>query len=257
MPPESPLLSVIIPAFNGARFLAEAVASVRAQNHRPLEIIVVDDGSTDNTARVAARLESESLESESERCSLRSLTQAHAGPAAARNRGLEAASGSLLGFLDADDLWPAQSLERRLASLSADASLEAVLGRLRYLWMPPGGTGPGNISPDAFAAPSLGCGLFRRAAFEKVGGLNPDLHYSEDVDWFLRARECGLAMAKIDDVTLLYRRHDANMTRDKAPVDLQTLQVLKQSLDRRRRDAEAASALPPLPAPRSDSETQP
>ena len=231
-------VSVIVPAHNAEAFLAEAVRSILEQGHQSLEIIIVDDGSTDGTCAVAANLQVESGGS------VRCVSQPQAGPAAARNRGLTLAQGGLVGFLDADDLWPPHSLECRLAPLRADPSLAVVLGQTRVLWMPESGAGPVAMSTDTFPSPNLGCALFRKSVFDEVGGFDPALRFSEDVDWFLRARECGVALVKIAQTTLLYRRHTSNMTRGKTVTDLRLTEVLKQSLDRRRQPG----GVRPLPA---------
>ena len=232
-------VSVIIPAHNSASFLAEAVASILGQGHHPLEIVIVDDGSTDDTGAVAAGLQSGADGQ------IRVVSQPQAGPAAARNRGIGLARGSMIGFLDADDLWPEGSLECRLAPFLANTSLAVVLGRSRFLWMPEGEGHAGEVSLEAFPSPLLGSALFRRSAFDEVGVFNPDLRYSEDVDWFLRARERGIALVTIEPATLLYRRHLSNMTRGKSVTDLQVMEVLKRSLDRRRQSG-VARPLPPM-----------
>ena len=103
-----PFVSVITPVHNGARFLAEAVESVERQGYEPLEIIVVDDGSTDDTPRVIAELGDRVL----------ALRQENAGPAAARNRAIAAARGDVLAFCDADDTWPEGKLDAQLARLA-------------------------------------------------------------------------------------------------------------------------------------------
>ena len=97
------LISCIVPVFNGERYLAEALDSILAQTWRPLEVIVVDDGSTDGTAHIAAGYGAE----------VSYIHQANAGPAAARNRGLDAARGEFIAFLDADDLWHKDKLSAR------------------------------------------------------------------------------------------------------------------------------------------------
>src|SRR5579871_1893267 len=100
--------SVIIPVYNAEAFLAQAVESVRRQTVKPLEIIVVDDGSTDNSAQVAARLD------------VHYIYQPNRGPAAARNRALTAARGQFIAFLDADDLWPDNKLAMQTEILTQD-----------------------------------------------------------------------------------------------------------------------------------------
>ena len=221
-----PLVSVIIPSYNAAQFLPDAVASVRAQGYNPIEIVIVDDGSTDNTAEMIPSFGND----------IRYVRQTNAGPAAARNRGLGEARGEWIAFLDADDLWPADKLRVQAARLEADASLDVVLGRVQYRHEP--GVektdiryeGPG----DTLVNVHLGSGLYRRTAFDKVGLFNPALRFSEDHDWFLRARELGVRITILRDVTLLYRLHGKNMTRTEPTGDYNLLKVLKASLDRRR-----------------------
>jgi len=118
-----PLLSAIVPTYNAAGFLAEAIESIRWQTYQPVEIIVVDDGSTDDTAEVVRGLGGE----------IRYVEQANAGPAAARNRGLELAQGELIAFLDADDRWPRDKLEIQVPRLLGNPELDLVLGRIQYV----------------------------------------------------------------------------------------------------------------------------
>lgn len=234
-----PLVSVIIPVFNGERFLREAVQSVLDQNYAPLEIIVVDDGSTDGTAAVARNLAD----------TVRYLHQANQGPAAARNRGIEHAKGSLLAFADTDDLWPAGKLALQLPYLTRDPTIEIVLGRIQQVRLSE--TVQGHTHAEEFADPAfsvnLGSAIIRKSVFERVGLFDETMRYSEDVDWFMRAREAGAAIVTIDAVTLFYRQHEQNMTRGKSTSELNVLKALKRSLDRRREQTGVASALPTFP----------
>ena len=159
--PANPLVSVIIPSWNAAAFLPAAVASIREQRYEPIEIVVVDDGSTDGTESAVAALGP----------GVRYFRQDNRGPAAARNRGLAGARGEFIAFLDADDRWPRHKLSIQLARLLAEPQLDFVLGRIRYVPV------EGGVMPDfAREAPGnaithvhLGSGLFRRGAFERVG----------------------------------------------------------------------------------------
>jgi glycosyltransferase involved in cell wall biosynthesis len=226
-----PLVSVVIPVFNGERFLREAVESVLAQKYAPLEIIMVDDGSTDGTADVARSLPE----------TVRYLHQSNQGPAAARNRGIEHAQGSLIAFADADDLWPEDKLALQLPYLMRDPAAEIVMGRIQQVLLSE--TGAENFAEPAFSV-NLGSAIIRKSVFERVGLFDETMRYSEDVDWFMRAREGGAAIVTIDAVTLLYRQHDQNMTRGKSTSELNVLKALKRSLDRRRKSTGFASALP-------------
>jgi glycosyltransferase involved in cell wall biosynthesis len=224
-----PLVSVIIPVFNGERFLREAVESVLAQQYSSLEIIVVDDGTTDGTANVARSLPE----------TVRYLYQTNQGPAAARNRGIEQAQGSLIAFADADDLWPADKLELQLPYLIKEPAVDIVLGRMQQVLL----SEAQEIAEPAFSV-NLGSAIIRKCVFERVGLFDETMRYSEDVDWFMRARESGAAIVTIDAVTLLYRQHEENMTRGKSTSELNVLKALKKSLDRRRERTGSASALP-------------
>ena len=226
-----PLVSVVIPVFNGERFLREAVESVLAQKYAPLEIIMVDDGSTDGTADVARSLPE----------TVRYLHQSNQGPAAARNRGIEHAQGSLIAFADADDLWPEDKLALQLPYLMRDPAAEIVMGRIQQVLLSE--TGAENFAEPAFSV-NLGSAIIRKSVFERIGLFDETMRYSEDVDWFMRAREGGAAIVTIDAVTLLYRQHDQNMTRGKSTSELNVLKALKRSLDRRRESTGFASALP-------------
>ena len=226
-----PLVSVVIPVHNGEAYLADAVASVRAQDYPALEIIIVDDGSTDDTPALVARLGGD----------IRTVRQAQAGPAAARNRALALARGDVVACLDADDLWPPDKLRTQVARLLADPALAVVLGRVQPL-------GPSEAEPTGgVMAVHLGSAVFRRSVFDRVGLFDERLTYSEDHDWFLRAREQGVPMTVLNQVTLLYRRHDGSLTRRPDHQGYQLPAVLKASLDRRRAQAEGrAAALPRL-----------
>lgn len=233
-----PLVSVVIPVFNGEAFLREAVESVLAQKYSPVEIIIVDDGSTDGTEAVARSLPE----------TVRYLHQSNQGPAAARNRGIEHAQGSLIAFADADDLWPEGKLELQLPYLLRDPAIEIVMGRIQQVRLSK--TVDGETQAQEFAEPAfsvnLGSAVIRKSVFERVGLFDETMRYSEDVDWFMRAREGGAAIITIDAVTLLYRQHEQNMTRGKSTSELNVLKALKRSLDRRRERTGSATALPSI-----------
>ena len=232
-----PFLSVVIPCYNAARLLSEAVASVRAQQYEPLEILIVDDGSTDATAQMAPGLGPE----------VRYFRQQNRGPSAARNLGLRQARGELIAPIDADDLWPEGKLELQVSRLLAEPELDLVSGRVRYVELP-GGRIPDLQFEGAdriLAGIHIGAAVYRRRAFERVGLYDESMRYSEDHDWFLRAREAGLKMLVLADVTLLYRMHGSNMTRHVPNRDqIQTL-LMHKSLQRRRRAGSGAGELPP------------
>jgi len=245
----APRISVIVPCYEMGRYLPDAVASIEAQGRDDVEIIVVDDGSTDDTPEVIAALGDRVV----------AIRQDNAGPAAARNRGLAVARGELLAFCDADDLWPAGKLALQVGRLDAEPELDILLGRIQYVAVD-GGEVPTMEYENADAKTAthvhLGSGVYRRRALETVGSFDESLRFSEDVDWFLRARELGVRTAILTDVTLVYRLHGGNMTHELQLDESRMMTVLKRSLDRRRALTGAAVA-PELDAWRANDERTP
>jgi len=220
-------VSVVIPVYNGVRHLGDALASVLAQTRPAQEVIVVDDGSTDGSA-VLLRDRFPTV-----RC----LRQDNAGAGAARNRGVAAATGDFLAFLDADDLWEPDKLQRQLAAFAADPGLEMVLCRVRQFHCPEL-TGeerrrraiPREVMPGYLP----GAMLVRRPAFLRVGPFNPELRIGEFVDWHARAVELGLNRRQLPEVLLLRRLHRSNLGLVARDQRRGYLHALKASLDRRR-----------------------
>lgn len=220
------IVSAIIPVYNGERFLADAIKSIQEQEHPGIEIIVVDDGSTDGTARIAKSLGE----------NVRYFHQQNSGPAVARNSGLALAKGNYIAFLDADDLWPPGKLHAALESLEADPLVDAVIGRSRFLQLAGEGSSATGyeevLKPRVFM--QMGSMVIRRRMFEKSGSFDTTLEYSEDIDWILRARDHGMILETMDEISLLHRLHSGNMTGAVGRGQLQLARVLKRSLDRRR-----------------------
>ncbi len=222
---EAPLVSVVIPVLNGERFLAEAVESILAQRYPSLEIIIVDDGSTDGTESVVSRLP----------CEVHYFKQGNFGPAAARNRGIRDASGDYVAFLDVDDLWPAHTLPRLMDELLRQPELDLVQGYAQVMeYEPATGTYEYRGNPKESFPYSISTAVFRKRVFGRVGLFDKTLIYGEDTDWFNRAHELDTPMKRVDAVTLLVRRHGKNMTHEKTLVELNMLRVFKLGLDRKR-----------------------
>ena len=231
--PES-LVSVVIPVYNGERFLGEAIDSIRAQSYRPLEIIVVDDGSTDGTARVAKSYSPVVY-----------VYQANSGQAAARNHGVELASGEFLAFLDADDVWMPDKLSRQMAAIASDPNLDSVFGNAEQFLEP----GTSGVLPPAFhvlPAQLPSAMLIRREKFQQVGGYLPGWKVAEAVDWYARALEFGLKMSTLDRVVYRRRIHGGNVTLQKEGATAEYLAVVRAALGRSR-DRTPGSASPPGP----------
>jgi glycosyltransferase involved in cell wall biosynthesis len=225
--PHNPLITAIVPVHNGGRYLAEALESILGQGRDDCEIVVVDDGSTDDSAAVAARYGS----------AVRYLYQAQAGPGAARNSGIAAARGQYLSFLDADDLWMKDKLEMQLAAFERDPALDIVFGHVQQGYSPEM-MGEGRAAPRNFAevVPGHlpGTMLARREACSRVGSFTTRWMVGDGVDWYLRAVELQLHTLMLPDVLLWRRIHDTNMGIQERNSRQDYLQIVKAALDRRR-----------------------
>jgi glycosyltransferase involved in cell wall biosynthesis len=217
-------VSVIIPAYNAAGFLAEALASVAAQNYHPLEIIVIDDGSADATAAVARAFSS----------SVQLIEQPHAGAGAARNTGVAAAHGEILAFLDADDLWIPGSLALRLDALQRHAA-GLVYGQVIEFRTTPDGRA---LDRPPVAALLPGTALVRASAFHRVGPFRTDLRVGEFIDWSARASEAGLRVIAVPQPVLRRRLHETNTGIRERAARADYVRVARAALERRRRREE-------------------
>jgi glycosyltransferase involved in cell wall biosynthesis len=212
-------------AFNYARYLGAALDSVVSQAD-DLEVIVVDDASTDNPERVVARY--------GDRVSL-IRHPIRLGPGAATNRGVQAARGSLLTFLDADDLWTDGRLRFLEAALEATPAPDMVFGHAEEFLSPElPDDARGNLTTRRLPAVVAGGMLLRRATFEAVGRIEEGRVLGEFLDWYARARDLGLRAVTIPDVVLRRRIHASNLGRRERHSHQDYVHVLKQSLDRRR-----------------------
>ena len=238
-----PLISCVVPVFNGERYLRKALESIFQQTHRPLEVIVADDGSTDGTAAIAAGYDEPAMY----------LRQSHTGSAAARNLGLSAARGEFVAFLDADDLWHPEKLARQMARFETRPELDLCIAFVQNFWTPELQEKVPRFADHPLAKPFPGyCApalLARRALFDTVGRFNPDLRHGDLKDWFLRVAERGAAMEVLTDVLVYRRLHETNISHGKAAVDRdESLRIVKASLDRRRRLSGAAHGQHQLPS---------
>jgi glycosyltransferase involved in cell wall biosynthesis len=226
--PIDPRVSVIVPVHNGAAYLAEALQSVAAQTLRALEVIVVDDGSTDGTSELLRRWSD---------ARLRVARQPQQGAGAARNHGVLLARAPYLAFLDADDVWTPTKLALQVNALDTTPELAMVLGHYAELHDGAEPRMPGPAAPGY----SSGTLLVRRAAFLKVGLFACAWRVGEFIDWYARATEAGLTHALRPEVVLWRRIHAANSTRAAGGGRQDYARVLAAMLLRRRAQAEPAA----------------
>lgn len=224
-PGQAPLVSVVMPAFNARRFVEESIASVLGQSLGDLELIVIDDGSSDGTADVA-RASGDGR--------LQVLGQANRGPSAARNLGLSRARGTgYVAFIDADDRWAPEKLARQVAFMNAHPQCSIAGCFMRYVSSHGRALGVAGEALDERHQASIACGesfpfplssfLVRRRALDEVGGFDESLGWptggSEDIDLLARLAHVG-AVACVPEVLGDYRIHPSSaMARDRLNVN--------------------------------------
>jgi len=223
----SELITVVIPVYNGEKFLSEAIDSVLSQSYRPIEIIVVDDGSTDGSRDIAL---SYSLDNY--------IYQDNAGAAAARNRGILAAKGEYISFLDADDLWMPSKLSAQIAAFSNDPAVDIVIGYVEQFVSPELDT-QAMKKHHLHSKPLPGytpiAMLVRHDFFEAVGFFHASFHVGETVSFFARVMEMDLNIEVLPDILARRRIHGMNIsTQFYGEKNQAILEILKASLDRRR-----------------------
>jgi glycosyltransferase involved in cell wall biosynthesis len=223
----NPLISVMIGVYNAEPYLAEAIESVLAQDYVPLELIVVDDGSNDGSAEVAKSFPQVNY-----------LFQENAGNGAARNRAVEAATGDLFAFVDADDRFTPGKLTLQKAALDSDPALDMVFGHVREFLSPEldeetrSALRPPAPEPMPWTAPNLM--LIRRESFLRVGPFSTTYRVGVTVDWFARASEAGLRYAVLPEVVLERRLHTQNNGLRERGARTQYLDVIRAAMERRR-----------------------
>jgi len=206
----SPQVSVIIPAFNASNYIERAIESALNQTYTPLEVIVVDDGSTDNTTELARRYP------------VRIVRQSNQGPAAARNHGARIARGGWFAFLDADDSWSPDKLEKQVTLTSID---NVGIIQTRTSGVYDGGV-PDEIewhrlwTANCIATSAV---MIRREAFEECEGFPNDLSPVEDYYLWLRVSACGWRILTYPEVLTYYTPTPTSISRDERQMLLSLL----------------------------------
>jgi len=228
---QNDLVSVIIPVHNGKQYLAEAIESVLGQAYHPIEVIVIDDGSTDGTGQVVKQFDS-----------VRYHFQSNRGAGDARNRGVNLSQGNFLAFLDADDLWTKDKLTRQMGAFQGDAELDMVFGYVKQFYSRELGDDIKRrlkIPVETLPGLHVGTMLIKRGAFLRVGSFVTNWEIGEFIDWYARAREKDLKTLMLPDVVMRRRIHKTNQGITRAPDRKAYVHVLKAALDRRRKAFQA------------------
>lgn len=216
---EAPLVSVVVPVYNGDRFLAETLQSILDQDYEPLEVIVVDDGSTDSSSEVAQSLP------------VRYHYQDNAGPCVARNAGASMADGDFISFCDADDLFLPGRLRKQVAHLLDRSDLGCVLVRAGVF------TESGVAMPEWLPEEeqvTWEAALVRRSVFESVGGFDPAYAPSEGFEWLARLKDAGYGIDVLPETLAGRRIHDRNIAHDREGRNRAMFEAVRDRMTRQR-----------------------
>lgn len=234
---DRPVISVIVPVYNGEKYIRQAIESVIAQNYGSYEIIVVDDGSTDQTCEILAKYPN-----------IRYIRQENKGVAAARNTGIRQALGDYLAFIDADDLWDRTKLSKQYGFMERNSDIGYTFTMHRLFLSEDIDDMPHWVRPDyaegeltAYIPSSM---MIRKDVFTRIGFFDESFTLSEDSDWFMRARDLGIKMAIVPENLLLKRVHGANLSSDTQKTKKNLMRAIKSSIIRNKKKGRISVIIP-------------
>lgn len=218
----SPLVSVILPVYNGERYVSQAIESVLSQTYIPTELIVIDDGSLDNSASIARSYKE-----------VHFLRQRNQGVAVARNSGITAARGTLIAFIDQDDLWTPNKLNVQVHCLLKNPGVQYVNAWVK-LFAEPGHDLRSRYAEDfighAHMARTPGTLVARKSLFDCVGMFHPRFRIACDVEWFVRLKKYRMPAYIIPEVLLYKRIHNNNLSSDVRTNRREVFSILRETI---------------------------
>lgn len=222
-------VSVIMPVYNGERFVADALQSVLTQTFSAYELIVIDDGSTDGSAALLHQTMQTNPQ-------IRYIHQQNSGVTDARNRGIEASRGELIAFLDQDDRWTADALARQVAYHEQHPEVGYTLAQ-QICFLESGCTPPPWFQLQTLGQPHVGylpgTLVVKRAIFEQIGLFDPTIPISSDADWFARANDAQITSYTLPDILLERRIHNENQSQQSGQIHKELFQLLRASIKRK------------------------
>ncbi|WP_040630462.1 glycosyltransferase family 2 protein [Fortiea contorta] len=225
-----PLVSVVIPAYNYAKYLAKTLDSVFAQTYRPIEVIVVDDGSTDNTAEIVRAYPE-----------VRYFYQSNQGVSVTRNVGIAAAQGEFIAFIDGDDIWKPHKLSLQIAYMLEHPDI-GITGTRAENFLEPNTQVPPwfdferDLQECKVIIPSTL--VVRRLVFDQIGNFSQNYQSEEDTQWLQRAEDAKVNTSMIPEILTLRRLHGTNLSwQMKSMHKFNLLRIIKESIARQRRES--------------------
>ena len=221
------LFSVVMPVYNGEKFIEEAIKSVYEDKYDSFELLVIDDGSVDNTAKIVKSFSG-----------IGYYYQENTGVASARNKGIDMATGDIISFLDSDDIWEKGRFEKTADFFKKHPETDYLLGEACH-FLESGCEKPASMQAKWFAGAQLTYGTcvlsVRKKAFHVAGLFNENYITGEDLEWFLRAKKAGLHEGRLEYPVIKRRIHGQNLTLTKSTADKKHIfQMIRDNTNRKR-----------------------
>jgi glycosyltransferase involved in cell wall biosynthesis len=222
----NPLVSIIMAVYNGEKYINEAILSLLNQTYPPTELIIIDDGSTDDTPNILRNFKNQ----------FAIITQSNQGQPAAQNLGIQLAKGKYIGFLDSDDVYASHKISTQVEFLEQHPQIDMIYGYVKQFISPelpehikqtkhcPQQAEPGYIA--------IG-GLFKKECFEITGLFDTQWRVGYFIDWYMRAKEQQLKEHLINDIIAKRRIHDNNLGTYSKHYQHDYLRIVKAAMDRR------------------------
>lgn len=222
----NPLVSVIIPVFNGEKYIAEAIESVLNQTYQNYEIIFIDGNSTDKTPIIAQSYPQ-----------IRYFLQNSQGITNGYNEGIDEAKAELITFLSCDDIWTHDKLKIQVNYMIDNPEIQYSVGKVK-LFLEEGNLPPSGFKTELLEGDHIGIIpetlMVRKNVFQQVGKFNPEFTVAFDTDWFARCQDAKIPMTIIDKVVLYKRIHNNNVSLNNRNFDQYLLKILRESIHRKR-----------------------
>lgn len=219
-------VSVILPVYNGSAFLKECIESIINQSHPLLELIIVNDGSTDNSELIINEYEE-----------VNKINIQNSGVAAARNIGIRASKGEWICFIDQDDIWTPDSLSDRIELLNQINDAKIVIGKQKWfldgLDQIPSWVKPEQMSEELDGY-LLGCAMIKKELFETYGYFDESYRFCSDFDWFFRLKDDDITFNQVDSTVLKKRVHSNNESRHTEILHKELSKAIFSSIKRKR-----------------------
>ncbi len=223
-----PLVSVVIPAFNASSYIEETLSSVFKQEYPNLEVIVVDDGSEDETASIVKQFD------------ITYFYQKHQGVSSAMNAGFNAAKGEFIASVDSDDLWLPKKISLQIELFESDPDLDIAFCYIEQFLCPKIKESENKFhipeSSKILAGYSSIAMLIKKRSFFSVGLFNETYQFGDFIEWYGRARDFGLKQTIHKDILALRRIHKSNMGSDQLAAKQSYMKIIKERLHRQRNE---------------------